>query len=47
MGVLRETYEVNDLEILLYVIGSLSVIALGWSAFDARRRKSREGTQKD
>ena len=47
MGVLRGAYEVNDLEILLYVIGGLSVIALGWSTFDARKRQSREGTQKD
>ena len=37
----------TDIEILLYVIGGLSVIALGWSTIDAHRRKSREGTQED
>ena len=37
----------NDLEILLYIIGGLSVVALVWSTIDARRRKSRERVQKD
>ena len=37
----------TDIEILLYIIGGLSFVALVWSSLDARRRKSRERAQKD
>ena len=30
----------TDLQILLYVIGGLSIIALVWSTIDVRRRKA-------
>ena len=44
---LREVSNVTDIEILLYVIGGLSVVAFAWSLVDVRRRKSREKMQKD
>ena len=31
----------TDLQILLYVIGGLSIVALVWSAIDVRRRKTK------
>lgn len=37
----------TDLQILLYVIGGLSVVALVWSAIDARRRKTKRGMRGD
>ena len=33
----------TDLQILLYVIGGLSIVALVWSAIDVRRRKMKRG----
>ena len=33
----------TDLQILLYLVGGLSVIALVWSAIDVRRRKAKRG----
>ena len=33
----------TDLQILLYVIGGLSIVALVWSAVDVRRRKAKRG----
>ena len=33
----------TDLQILLYVIGGLSIVALVWSTIDARRRKAKRG----
>lgn len=33
----------TDLQILLYVIGGLSIVALVWSAIDVRRRKTKRG----
>ena len=31
----------TDLQILLYVIGGLSIVALVWSAIDVHRRKAK------
>ena len=43
----REVSNVTDIEILICVIGGLSVVAFVWSLVDARKRKSRERMQKD
>ena len=37
----------TNIQILLYTIGALSVIALVWATLDARKRKAREKTQYD
>lgn len=31
----------TDLQILLYIVGGLSVVALVWSAIDVRRREAK------
>ena len=33
----------TDLQILLYVIGGLSIVALVWSTIEARKRKAKRG----
>ena len=44
---LREVSNVADIEVLIYVIGGLSIVAFAWSLVDVRRRKSRGKMQKD
>lgn len=37
----------TDLQILLYVIGGLSIVALVWSTIDARRRKAKRSRRRE
>ena len=37
----------TDLQILLYVIGGLSIVALVWSTIDVRRRKAKGSRRRE